>query len=386
MELELSVVQQASPTLGYVAGLAISDLLVVVAGGTTARSPTVLASSNARHFALRKTPRELGLRDALVTSDALWTCGEYGQLALSRDRGATWTVIDTSTERCLFGLAQAAGGAVWVVGDEGYVGRVVGERVERMSFDTTARLTALYRANDDLIALGYDGTMYRHRAGTVTRVATGATKQLTALAITNKGSWLVTGDGGFLARSPDGSWFSRVKLGVDVDLESIAVLADGRIVIVGDRGVILVSIDDGRTWTTLETDLAAHLWTVRRFGTGVLIGGDDGLILKLAPPGDETWADRADIFGGKRQVDAILAQVRALSAHPVDDEDDGDADSDDDDDAGGGDEDSDDDDDADDDDDDDDDDDEAEGNEDEDRGRQITSFAGAPPRRREDMS
>ena len=374
MELELSVVQQASPALGYVAGLAIGDELMVIAGGTTARSPTVLASSNAHQFALRKTPRELGLRDALVTSDAIWTCGEYGQLAVSRDRGATWTLLETVTERCLFGLAQAADGVVWVVGDAGYAARVVGERLERIDLGPT-RLTAIAAVGDDMIALGFDGALVRYRAGVVTRIVTGAQQQLTALAITNKGSWLVTGDGGFLARSPDGAWFSRVKLGVDVDLESIAVLADGRIVIVGDRGLILVSIDDGRTWTKLETDLASHLWTVKRFGTGVLIGGDDGLLLKLAPPGDETWADRADQFGGKRQVDAILAQVRALSAQPVDDgdegDDDGDDDDDDDDDDSGGDEDSDD-------DGDDDDDGEAEGNDDEDRGRQITTFAGAP--------
>ena len=50
----------------------------------------MLASSDARHFELRPTPRQLGLRDVLVAGDSIWTCGEYGQLARSRDRGATW--------------------------------------------------------------------------------------------------------------------------------------------------------------------------------------------------------------------------------------------------------------------------------------------------------
>src|SRR5689334_24144936 len=108
MDLELTVVQRAKPDLGYIAGLAVGDEMIVAAGGTSRHAPTVLASSDARHFEPRKTPRQLGLRDVLVARDSIWTCGEYGQLACSRDRGATWKVIDTSTDICLFGLANAA--------------------------------------------------------------------------------------------------------------------------------------------------------------------------------------------------------------------------------------------------------------------------------------
>src|ERR1043165_9046266 len=292
MDLELTVVQRAKPELGYLAGLWVGDELVVAAGGTTSRAPTVLASSNARDFEPCKTPRQLGLRDVAVAGDAIWTCGEYGQLAVSRDRGATWRVLETGTELCLFGLAVADDGAVWVVGDAGYVARVRDERLERIDIKTTTRLTAIYCMRDESIALGLDGVMYRWRAGVVSKVVTGAPKQLNAFAITQKGSWLVIGDGGFVARSPDGAWFSRVKPGVDHDLESIVALGDGRIVMVGDRGTILVSADDGRTWMPVESDVVAHLWSARTFGNGLLIGGDDGLILKLAPADDATWDDR----------------------------------------------------------------------------------------------
>src|SRR5277367_4601987 len=98
-ELErVTVVQPPRDDLGYVARFAITDALIIAAGGTSSRAPLVLASSNARHFEPRTTPRELGLRDVLVVGDVVWTCGEYGQLASSRDRGATWTVIETGTE------------------------------------------------------------------------------------------------------------------------------------------------------------------------------------------------------------------------------------------------------------------------------------------------
>jgi photosystem II stability/assembly factor-like uncharacterized protein/tetratricopeptide (TPR) repeat protein len=307
MDLELTVVQRAKPDVGYVAALAVGDDLVVAAGGTSRHAPTVLASSDARHFEPRTTPRQLGLRDVLVVDDGIWTCGEYGQLAVSRDRGETWQLIDTGTDVCLFGLALASDGAVWVAGDAGFVARVNDERLEPIDVGTTSRLTAIYCIRDEAIALGVDGVLYRWRGGVVTQVATGATRQLNALTITKHGSWLAIGDGGFIARSPDGTWFSRVKAELDTDLESMASLPDGRVVMVGDRGSVLVSIDDGRTWSSIATDLAAHLWTVRRFGPGVLIGGDDGIILKLAPTGDRTWDDRSDVFGGMKPLDAMFA-------------------------------------------------------------------------------
>jgi len=306
-ELELTVVLDAAEDFGYVASFAVTDQLLLAAGGTSSRHPFVFASSNARHFEPLTTPRALGLRDLLAVGDALWVCGEYGQLACSRDQGATWKLFDTGTSACLFALALGPDGAVWVVGDEGYAGRVLGDRTSRLDFGTSARLASVYAVRDEIVVLGGDGKVYRWRDGIATAVPTGATRPLTALAITRQGTWVLSGDGGFVARSPDGAWFTRVKSGVDADLEAVGTLGDGRVVVVGDRGVVLVSGDDGRTWKTLATDITAHLWAVERFGAGALIGGDDGLVLKLAPPGDATWADRVNIFGGSTPLDVVFA-------------------------------------------------------------------------------
>src|ERR1700733_4442826 len=110
-DLELTVLQPASDGLGYMAGFAITERMILAAGGTSSSAPTVLASSNARHFEARTTPRRLGLRDVLVVGDASWTCGEYGQLAVSRDDGATWSLLETATADCLFRLELAGDGA-----------------------------------------------------------------------------------------------------------------------------------------------------------------------------------------------------------------------------------------------------------------------------------
>ena len=308
-DLVLSVVQEPSDDVGYLAGLAVGDDMIVAVGGATGAHPTVLASSNARDFDTRTTPRGHGLRAVLVAADAVWTCGEGGQLAMSRDHGASWTEIETGTTACLAGLACAADGSVWVVGDGGFAARLPrgGEALERVALGAAARLTAVVAVKREIVILGDDGAVRRWHDGTVTEVTTGSARALTGL-VTTRGSWIVVGEGGFIGRSPDGAWWSRVKVEAagGADLQAVAALASGELVAVGARGVVLVSRDDGRTWAVVAGEPTAHLWSVARLGGGALIGGDEGLIAKLAPAGDDAWADRTDVFSSGRPLDAAF--------------------------------------------------------------------------------
>lgn len=307
-ELVLSVLQGSDDARGHVAGFAVTDQMIVAVGGRSDRSPIVMASSDARHFELRTTPRNLGLRDVLAVGDSLWACGESGQLAVSRDHGGHWQLLETGTQGCLFALTLGSDGALWVVGEAGYVARVLGEQPRQIDVGTSARLSSVHAVRDELVMLGGDGMVLRWRDGKPVAVACGTTKPLTALAITSKGTWVVVGDGGFVARSPDGTWYSRVHTGVDVDLEAIGVLPDGTLAIVGDRGQLLLSTDDARTWRGLTNDLGlVRLWSIERFGSGVLIGGDGGLIARLAPPDDATWRDRTNVFGGAELPGDVFA-------------------------------------------------------------------------------
>src|SRR5262249_30224531 len=153
------------------------------------------------------------------------------------------------TEACLHALAVGGDHALWVVGDEGVVARVIDDRFERVHVESEIRFAAVVAVRDEMILLGSDGAGRRWLAGRVTVVqATGTTRGLNALALTKAGTWILAGDGGYIARSPDGAWWSRVACGVDADLEAVATLDDGRIIVVGDRGSVLVSADDGRSW------------------------------------------------------------------------------------------------------------------------------------------
>jgi photosystem II stability/assembly factor-like uncharacterized protein/tetratricopeptide (TPR) repeat protein len=295
-ELELGVISAMREGRGYVAGFAVTDEMIVALGGLE-REPFVMASADGRDFVERKAPKDLGLRDAVAVADAVWACGEHGLLATSRDHGGSWRLIETGTQGGLLGLALGADGALWVVGDQGYAARVLGPRARRVDLGTAACLTSVHAVRDEIVALGYDGLIRRWRAGEVAAVPCGATRPLTGLAITNQGTWVVVGGRGFIARSPDGQQYSRVKAGVDFDLEAICVVPDGSLVAVGGRGTILRSDDDARTWREVPHQLGDHhLWSIGRFGEGVLIGGDGGLVVRLAPPDDVTWRERVESF------------------------------------------------------------------------------------------
>ncbi len=285
-DLELTVVQPARDELGYLGAFAIDERAIYAVGGLSSAAPTLLVSTDGRQFARRATPRELGLRDVRMIGDALWVCGEYGQLAASRDRGETWKLVATGTTECLFGLAVAADGALWVIGDRGFAARVTCDQAERVASETDVRLSAAFALGDEMLGLGGDGGIRRWRGGTVSIAASGSSRPLTGFVRTRDDTWVVVGDAGFVSRSPDGAWFTVVKTEVTCDFEAVTMLADGRIVIVGDGGTVLVSADDGRHWTApaIAPELGdAHLWSIAPYRDGALVGGDRGLVARLGP-------------------------------------------------------------------------------------------------------
>jgi photosystem II stability/assembly factor-like uncharacterized protein len=296
-ELELVVVHDAQDGRRRVAAIVVGEQVFTVGGDQ------VLASSDGARFEPRAAPGE-ELHDIVASGRTLWTCGARGLLARSDDNAASWQRVTTGTDRTLRALAIDHDGVPVVVGDGGYAARVSADRVEQIDLGTAERLDAVYAVRGELVALATDGELRRLRGGVTTRVATGATDAIAALVVTRWGTWIVVGRGGFVARSPDGAWFTRAKSDATADLEDVAALADGRIVAVGAHGTALVSSDDGRTWRVLATGSIAGLRAIARHYDGALIGGDGGLVLRVGPPAvsaapallDELFANGPDGF------------------------------------------------------------------------------------------
>ncbi len=229
----------------------------------------------------------VGWQDVLAVGDTLYACGAAGRFAASRDGGASWQPIEVGTPGGLHGLALAADGAVWLCGDAGYLARVHGGAPVTVELGTPTRLVRVYAVRDEIVVLGDEGTIRRWtEAGIATATPGGA---VTALAITPR-SWIAVGRAGFVARSPDGAWYSRITMPLAlgaIDLAGVAMLADGRLIAVGDRGCVLLSTDDGRSWAGVAIGLAAttRLTSVRRWKGGAVIGTDAGVVARLRDDG-----------------------------------------------------------------------------------------------------
>lgn len=316
---------------GYLAELIVVDDKYIVAVGGTYNQPTVLVSSNGKDFVRRKGLGS-GLRAVVAWGGGLLEVGEYGLVATSGDLGKTWTKHESGTQVCLFGVT-VHGGRPWICGDEGYAGMFNGTACVPGDFALDEqRQSDVVSIGDKLYFLGYDGCVRVIGADGSKQAEARVSEDnpLCALARTPSGALVLCGDNGFLARSDGGLAFTKITVEHDDDeitddLEAVAVLADGTVMVVGDNGTILLSTDDGRTWKKVEDtpDDWNHLWCILPFGSGALIGGDDGSVWKLALKGDKHWADRTDEFAGEEYVE---------DDDESDDDDDDDDDSDDDDD------------------------------------------------------
>ncbi len=93
--------------------------------------------------------------------------------------------------------------------------------------------------------------------------------------------------------------------------------AGDRLVVVGERGIVLLSDDGGKAWRQAKVPVSVTLTTVRfvndRTGWAV---GHYGVVLKTED-GGESWAVQ---FDGKRAADLALESAKAIAAAKPDDE------------------------------------------------------------------
>lgn len=122
---------------------------------------------------------------------------------------------------------------------------------------------------------------------------TNGTKQdLQSIATNNLGRWLAVGEAGAATMSTDTINWIPMIVGVVANLRSV-FFANGQWVIVGDAGTILVSTNDGGSWTAKPCPIpAANLYGVSYASgrwTAVGVNGSAGVIVYSTNNGD-TWS------------------------------------------------------------------------------------------------
>jgi len=247
-----------------------------------------------------------------------WAVGEGGALLRSEDGGRSWTSLDfelrdpldgSPLEKLpnLFGVAAVSPTDVWVVGDLGTVLHSLnGRRFEPVAIPPEAladdnipeRIFNSVRFADHergWIA-GEFGTLLRTTDGGTTwigdRQLEGAIEDvyLFDLAVNGDGWAIAGGVGGVALESRDagGSWKALPAL-TTAGIFGAAVRGT-RGILAGDRGVLLVSSDQGETWRAPERPRSFNWLRGVAFGTdGVAFAvGEQGLILRSLD-GGQSW-------------------------------------------------------------------------------------------------
>lgn len=174
--------------------------------------------------------------------------GNAGTLALTRDKGFTWTSSTSGTSNDLFAADSPDGTVAYVAGSKGTLRKSVGPSFtswQALNTTTTARLTGVW-------------------------------------FVTPQQGYLV-GDGGTAMRTVDGgiTW-TPMSVGTGADLNAVRFLNATTGFIVGDLGTLLLTTDSGKTWkteasNTYETLTGIHATTD---GAAIWVVGGGGTVLK----------------------------------------------------------------------------------------------------------
>ena len=260
-----------------------ASLYAVTARGSNAWAAgywgTILRSSDTgRSWTQPDTPTAKTLFGISFADDKTgWAVGAGGTILRSRDGGASWAtqpveIPDEMGEARpldvnLFGVAAISPTSAWAVGDLGIVVRTSdGEKWEKVPFDQ-----ATY-ADDNV-----------------------PERLLNAVVFTSPSEGWIAGEFATLLRTSDGgqTWVGQRKISgapEDLYLFNLSAAAGGPAAAVGLAGSVLVSSDAGAVWESRSVDTTAGLFAIAWNGEHGVAAGDRGVIF-VSTDGGRTWID-----------------------------------------------------------------------------------------------
>ena len=226
-----------------------------------------------------------------------------GGIALHSADGAMWWVSTAFTVPAHADMAMDGAGRLVAVGDEGRVA---------ISLDRGWSWTAAEDPPRDDLGLEAIAT----HAGTWVAVGTqyaqnrivpvwsddggqtwaeGSGAQIAALAegVSFAGDgWVAVGSGGAVLRSDDAASWVEIDAGTDRFLGDVARVGE-RLFAVGEQGTLLVSDDGGLSWTARSTGSLSVLHTIVSAGEEILVLGESPTVLLGSSDGGDSWEARS---------------------------------------------------------------------------------------------
>jgi len=179
-----------------------------------------------------------------------WAIGAFGLLLRTQDGGAHWSAFDqVDNPRSLHLYAiRPAGGAVFIVGEQGLVLRL----------DRDGRRFAA-------VGLPYQGTLFG--------------------VVGTPGMVLAYGLRGNAWRSTDaGASWTQVDTGIGAGIAAGAVQGDGTVLLASQAGHLLVSKDQGASFSRVQRQGAAPVFALAGAGaSGIALAGIGGVRMEAQP-------------------------------------------------------------------------------------------------------
>jgi len=234
-----------------------------------------------------------------------WAVGHDAQILASTDGGATWTqqyqdlkreapLLDIWFNDASHGLAVGAYGALIETTDGGKTWADVSDRLDN---EDQYHLNAIAHIKDaGLFIVGEQGSMFRSSDDGQTWEKLEGPYEGSLFGVISTAqpqTLLAYGLRGNLYRSTDfGSTWEQVELNaargaLEFGLSGATLLDDGAIVVVGNGGSVVVSHDDGVTFSVFNRPDRISLSSVTAAGNGNLILAGQGGVRVATPAGAE---------------------------------------------------------------------------------------------------
>ena len=282
------------------------------------------------------------LLDVAREGDRLLVAGEQGHILYSDDGGQSWTQADVPVSLTITSVAFAGQNSAWATAHDGYLlsssdngatwqVKLTGSDVARLSVDALEeKIEAQEAAVDEAtpetredLEWALDDSLFALEEA-MEAVDEGMTSPMLRVWFANARDGYALGAYGVFLRTRDGgeNWVmdgNRLDNPDKYHLYDIAQSSTGTLLIAGEAGTLLRSLDDGQTWERIESIYPGSFFgAVAASDDSLLIFGLRGNVFRSVDDG-ASWSpvdtgDQRTLLGGVTQDDGTIVLVGSAGA------------------------------------------------------------------------